>query len=57
MSACVVAINVFSVGLLTISAQRWEGRHPAKIANVAFVAVQLISICGKSRLIRRPHLF
>ena len=51
--ACVVAVNVFSVGLLAVSAQQWEGTGNAKATNTTFVVLQIILLCGESRLMRR----
>lgn len=53
LCACVVAINVFSVGLLAVSALAWEGTGNAKATNTAFVVLQIILLCGELRLMRR----
>lgn len=49
MNACVVGIDAVSMGLLAISVQIWEGTDNAKTANTTFVALQLLSLCGRSR--------
>lgn len=50
MCACVVAINAFSVGLLAVSAQIWEGTGTATTIKTTFFVLQLVSLCGESQL-------